>query len=227
MVRRSKKNRKGGDKIDDIQSQLDDIQSQLNGMKSSSSSSMSEDSMSESMPESMSESTFNLHTNTQQIIPEYDGTTFIIHGINESDNEANAKANANIITITIEDEEINTEINTEIEPKVYSGSYINTSGRFIKINGSLFVLIQRCIKMLDAMQMAYTISSRCPYKLLVKILNSSGDSEFYIKIWKRDLTTLNEYLVEIMNTDGDMLCVDKAFGLLIQYLLNQFNKKED
>ena len=56
MVRRSKKNRRGGDKIDDIQSQLDDIQSQLNGMKSSSSSSMSEDSMSESMPESMSES---------------------------------------------------------------------------------------------------------------------------------------------------------------------------
>ena len=55
MVRRSKKNRKGGDKIDDIQSQLDDIQSQLNGMKSSSSSSMSEDSMSESMPESMPE----------------------------------------------------------------------------------------------------------------------------------------------------------------------------
>ena len=56
MVRRSKKNRRGGDKIDDIQSQLDDIQSQLNGMKSSSSSSMSEDSMSESIPESMSES---------------------------------------------------------------------------------------------------------------------------------------------------------------------------
>ena len=55
MVRRSKKNRRGGDKIDDIQSQLDDIQSQLNGMKSSSSSSMSEDSMSESMPESMPE----------------------------------------------------------------------------------------------------------------------------------------------------------------------------
>ena len=56
MVRRSKKNRRGGDKIDDIQSQLDDIQSQLNGMKSSSSSSMSEDSMSESMTESMPES---------------------------------------------------------------------------------------------------------------------------------------------------------------------------
>jgi hypothetical protein len=56
MVRRSKKNRRGGDKIDDIQSQLDDIQSQLNGMKSSSSSSMGEESMPESMPESMTES---------------------------------------------------------------------------------------------------------------------------------------------------------------------------
>jgi hypothetical protein len=55
MVRRSKKNRRGGDKIDDIQSQLNDIQEQLKGMKSSSSSSMSEESMSESMPESMPE----------------------------------------------------------------------------------------------------------------------------------------------------------------------------
>ena len=54
MVRHSKKNRRGGDKIDDIQSQLNDLQSQLNEMKSSSSSSMSE-SMSESMPESMPE----------------------------------------------------------------------------------------------------------------------------------------------------------------------------
>ena len=54
MVRHSKKNRRGGDKIDDIQSQLNDLQSQLNEMKSSSRSSMSE-SMSESMPESMPE----------------------------------------------------------------------------------------------------------------------------------------------------------------------------
>ena len=55
MVRHSKKNRRGGDKIDDIQSQLNDIQEQLNGMKSSSSSSMSEESMPESMSESMPE----------------------------------------------------------------------------------------------------------------------------------------------------------------------------
>jgi hypothetical protein len=54
MVRHSKKNRRGGEKLDDIQSQLNDIQSQLNDMKSSSSSSMSE-SMSEPMVESMSE----------------------------------------------------------------------------------------------------------------------------------------------------------------------------
>ena len=54
MVRHSKKNRRGGDKIDDIQSQVDSLQQQLNELKSSSSSSMSE-SMSESMPESMPE----------------------------------------------------------------------------------------------------------------------------------------------------------------------------
>jgi len=54
MVRRSKKNRRGGDKIEDIQSQVDSIQQQLNDMKSSSSSSMSE-SMSDSMPEPMME----------------------------------------------------------------------------------------------------------------------------------------------------------------------------
>jgi hypothetical protein len=59
MVRHSKKNRRGGDKIDDIQSQLNDIQSQLNDMKTSSTSSMSEsmqEPMSESMPEPMIES---------------------------------------------------------------------------------------------------------------------------------------------------------------------------
>jgi hypothetical protein len=55
MVRRSKKNRRGGERLDDIQSQLNDIQSQLNEMKSSSSSSMS-DSMPESMTESMTDS---------------------------------------------------------------------------------------------------------------------------------------------------------------------------
>ena len=54
MVRRSKKNRRGGDKIDDIQSQLDSIQQQVNEMKSSSSSSMGE-SMEEPMVESMEE----------------------------------------------------------------------------------------------------------------------------------------------------------------------------
>jgi hypothetical protein len=54
MVRRSKKNRRGGDKIEDIQSQVDSIQQQLNDMKSSSSSSMS-DSMSSSMEEPMME----------------------------------------------------------------------------------------------------------------------------------------------------------------------------
>jgi hypothetical protein len=54
MVRRSKKNRRGGDKIEDIQSQVDIIQQQLNDMKSSSSSSMS-DSMSSSMEEPMME----------------------------------------------------------------------------------------------------------------------------------------------------------------------------
>jgi len=57
MVGRSKKNKRGGEKLDDIQSQLNDIQTKLNDMKSSTMSeeAMSE-SMSESMPESMSES---------------------------------------------------------------------------------------------------------------------------------------------------------------------------
>lgn len=50
MVRHSRKNRKGGDKLDDIQVQVDIIQQQLNDLKGSRSS------MSESMPESMPES---------------------------------------------------------------------------------------------------------------------------------------------------------------------------
>lgn len=54
MVRHSKKNRRGGDKIDDIQSQVDSLQQQLNELKSSSSSPMSE-SMDESMEEPMVE----------------------------------------------------------------------------------------------------------------------------------------------------------------------------
>ena len=50
MVRHSKKNRKGGDKLDDIQVQVDSIQQQLNDLKGSRSSSMVEESMSEPMP---------------------------------------------------------------------------------------------------------------------------------------------------------------------------------
>ena len=50
MVRHSRKNRKGGDKLDDIQVQVDIIQQQLNDLKGSRSS------MSESMPESIPES---------------------------------------------------------------------------------------------------------------------------------------------------------------------------
>jgi hypothetical protein len=53
MVRHSKKNRKGGDKLDDIQVQVDSIQQQLNDLKGSRSSSMAEESMPE--PMSMSE----------------------------------------------------------------------------------------------------------------------------------------------------------------------------
>ena len=57
MVRLSKKNKRGGGNLDEIQSQLDNIQSQLNGMKSSSSLSISEESISEeSIPESKEES---------------------------------------------------------------------------------------------------------------------------------------------------------------------------
>lgn len=53
MGGRSKKNRRGGDKVEDIQSQLDSIQKQLNELKdSSSSSSMTEESVVESTPES-------------------------------------------------------------------------------------------------------------------------------------------------------------------------------
>jgi hypothetical protein len=50
MVRHSRRSRRGGDKIDDIQSQLDSIQQQVNELKGSSSS-MSE---TESMPETES-----------------------------------------------------------------------------------------------------------------------------------------------------------------------------
>ena len=51
MVRHSRRSRKGGDKLDDIQTQLDSIQQQVNELKSSSSSSMSE---TMSMPETES-----------------------------------------------------------------------------------------------------------------------------------------------------------------------------
>ena len=51
MGRHSRRSRRGGDKIDDIQSQLDSIQQQVNELKSSSSSSMTEESVVESMPE--------------------------------------------------------------------------------------------------------------------------------------------------------------------------------
>ena len=55
MVRHSKKNRRGGDKIEDIQSQVDSLQQQLNELKNSSSSSMGEESMGESIEEPMVE----------------------------------------------------------------------------------------------------------------------------------------------------------------------------
>ena len=55
MVNRSKKNKRGGANLDDIQIQLNNIQSQLDIMKSNSSSSMPE-SMPESMPKSIEES---------------------------------------------------------------------------------------------------------------------------------------------------------------------------
>jgi hypothetical protein len=59
MARYSRRNRKGGDKLDDIQVQVDRIQQELNELKGSPSSSMSEpmsEPMSESMSEPMSES---------------------------------------------------------------------------------------------------------------------------------------------------------------------------
>ena len=55
MVRHSKKNRRGGDKIEDIQSQVDSLQQQLNELKNSSSSSMGEESMGEYIEEPMVE----------------------------------------------------------------------------------------------------------------------------------------------------------------------------
>jgi hypothetical protein len=60
MGRYSKKNRKGGEKLDDIQVQVDSIQQQLNDLKASRSSSMSmpEDSM--SMSESMENKVDNM-----------------------------------------------------------------------------------------------------------------------------------------------------------------------
>ena len=56
MGRYSRRNRKGGEKLDDIQVQVDSIQQQLNELKGTRSSSMSEESMPESMPESIPES---------------------------------------------------------------------------------------------------------------------------------------------------------------------------
>ena len=52
MVRYSKKNRRGGDKLDDIQVQVDNIQQQLNELKNGSSS---EESVTESKSEPMEE----------------------------------------------------------------------------------------------------------------------------------------------------------------------------
>ena len=48
MVRHSRRNRKGGDKLDDIQKQLDSIQQEVNELKTSSSTSVSEESIVES-----------------------------------------------------------------------------------------------------------------------------------------------------------------------------------
>ena len=48
MVRHSRRNRKGGDKLDDIQKQLDSIQDEVNQLKSSSSTSVTQESMMES-----------------------------------------------------------------------------------------------------------------------------------------------------------------------------------
>lgn len=48
MVRHSRRNRRGGDKLDDIQQQLDSIQQEVNQLKSSSSRSVTEESITES-----------------------------------------------------------------------------------------------------------------------------------------------------------------------------------
>jgi hypothetical protein len=53
MGRYSRRNRKGGDNLDDIQVKLDSIQQQLNELKGSRSSSMSEESMPKSFSSSM------------------------------------------------------------------------------------------------------------------------------------------------------------------------------
>jgi hypothetical protein len=53
MARYSRRNRKGGEKLDDIQLQVDSIQQQLNELKGSRSSSMSEESIPESFSSSM------------------------------------------------------------------------------------------------------------------------------------------------------------------------------
>jgi hypothetical protein len=57
MARYSRRNRKGGDKLEDIQVQVDSIQQQLNELKGSSTASMTDpmpEPMSESMPDPMS-----------------------------------------------------------------------------------------------------------------------------------------------------------------------------
>lgn len=50
MVRHSRKNRRGGDKLDDIQQQLDSIQQEVNMLKSSSSASVSDETMMDTTP---------------------------------------------------------------------------------------------------------------------------------------------------------------------------------
>jgi hypothetical protein len=59
MVRHSRRNRRGGDKIDDILSRLDGIKDEIRGLKSSDSSTTVEESIMEEtkMPEMMSETT--------------------------------------------------------------------------------------------------------------------------------------------------------------------------
>ena len=50
MVRHSRRSRRGGDKLDDIQKQLDSIQQEVNMLKSSSSASVSDESMMDTTP---------------------------------------------------------------------------------------------------------------------------------------------------------------------------------